>query len=124
MKNTDCPFSLVIKLVEYGFSCINNMEWNHNHATQAGQSYCFEAIPNEMIDRIYTTFNHKYTTGSAYKELIKLLKKECNTEIEFHEKLSHRSKMPLRRDFDQLYPSIKLTNMVRKTCVACFLYCT
>ena len=61
-----------------------------------------------MIDRIHTMFNHNYTPASAYKELIKLLKKECNTEIEFHEKLSHRSKMPLQRDFNQLYTQYKI----------------
>ena len=63
----DCPLNLVMKLkkiVEDGFSCVINMEWNHKHATQACQSYSFEDIPKEMIDRIYTMFNHNYTPGS------------------------------------------------------------
>ena len=110
-KNTDCPYSLIFKLKkdsDADFPCELDVEYNHNHPTQAGQTFPFEDIPKEMVDRIFTLFALSYTPGSAYKEILKSLRNECSNDVEFHEKMSHRSKIPRRGDFNQLYTQYKI----------------
>ena len=80
----------------------------HNHPTLAGQSFSFEDIPKEMSERIYLLYDQNYTHGTAYKEIIKSLKCECVSPLEFHQNLAHRSKIPRRSDFNQLYTQYKI----------------
>ena len=110
-KNTDCPFTIVFKLKEVGqASCIIDLEYNHNHSTEAAQVYSYEDIPTDLKERIFTLFSINYTPGSAYKEIYKSVKNGCKSDQEFHEKMSHRSIMPRRSDFNQLYTLHKIKN--------------
>ena len=121
-KNNDCPFSLVFRIKKMfdEFPCVIDIEWNHNHAIQAGQSYSFEDIPSNTIEKIKTMYDHGYTAGLAYRELLKSLKNESKDELEFHFNLSHRSKMPRRRDFNQIYTQYKNEKYGSKDVTAMF----
>ena len=105
LKNTDCPFSMVFKVKREidDFPCVVELEWNHNHPVQALQALSFKDIPAHVVDRIRDMYGHGYTPGLAYKELIKGVRIECHDEVDFHWKLADRSKVPRRRDFNQLY---------------------
>ena len=83
-------------------------EHNHNHPTHSGQAFSFEDIPKDMVDRIFTMFDLNYTPGTAYKELLKSLRNESKDDMEIHENRSHRSKMPRRTNFNQLYTQYKV----------------
>ena len=70
-KNNDCPFSMIFrmnKLPISGYTCLLDIEWNHNHVIQAGQSYSFEDIPVGVIERIKNMYQLNYTPGLAYRE--------------------------------------------------------
>ena len=116
-QNTDCPFSISFKLVKHGQpSCIIDLEYSHNHPTLAAQVFSYEDIPTDLKERIFTLFSINYTPGSAYRELYKSVKNGCTSDKEFHEKMAHRSIMPLRSDFNQLYTQYKMKQyMAAKT---------
>ena len=101
-----------IKKTSNKFSCSHEIEWNHNHAIQAGHSYSFEDIPPAVIERIKTMYEHNYTPGVAYKEFVKGVKCSSKNQIEFYESLSHRSKIPRRRE--QLYTQFKIETYCSK----------
>ena len=96
------------KLPISGYTCLLDIEWNHNHVIQAGQSYSFEDIPVGVIERIKNMYQLNYTPGLAYREFLKGVKCACKNEMEFHERLSHRSIIPWRRDFNQIYTQFKI----------------
>ena len=104
LKNTDCPFSMVFKVKREidDFPCVGELAWNHNHPVQALQALSFKDIPAHVIDRIRDMYDHGYTPGLAYEEFMKGVRIECQKEVEFHWKLADCSKVPRRRDFNQL----------------------
>ena len=122
LKNNDCPFSMVFRLkkIPDEFSCLLDIEWNHNHVIQAGHSFSFEDISSEVIERINTMYEHNYTPGLAYREFVKGLRKVSKDDMEFHENLSHRSKMPRRRDFNQLFTQFKIEKYGSKNLTTMF----
>ena len=109
LKNTNCLFSMVFKLkrIPSDFPCLIDLEWNHNHSVQALQSLSFKDIPLDIRDRIKGMFENGYTPGLAYKEFFKGLKSRCSDEIELHQNMADRSKMPMRRDFNKFYTEFK-----------------
>ena len=109
LKNTNCPFSMVFKLkrIQSNFPCLIDLEWNHNHPVQALQALSFKDISLDIRDRIKGMFENGYTPGLAYKELFKTLKSRCSDEIELHQNMADRSKIPMRRDFNKLYTEFK-----------------
>ena len=55
-------------------SCLIELEYYHNHHTQAGQASSYDNIPRELSERVFTLFSLYYTPSSAYKEIIKSLR--------------------------------------------------
>ena len=53
-------------------------------------------------------YEHNYTPGLACIEFVKGLRKVSKDDMKFHENLSHRSKMPRRRDFNQLFAQFSI----------------
>ena len=106
LKNTDCPFMLVFKILknaEDEFPCIIECEWNHNHPTHSLQVLSFKDVPTDAVEKIKILFKNGFTPGLAYREYLKDLRARCDNELAFHHILADRSKAPRRRDFNSLY---------------------
>ena len=105
IKNTNCPFSLILKLkkTEGPFPCVVELEWDHNHPILALQSLSFKDIPENVSAEINHMYENGYTPGLACKEFIKSVKKSCQNDLEFHLRLADRSAVPKRIDFNNLF---------------------
>ena len=51
---------MVLKKVPDEFSCLLEIEWNHNHAIQAGHYFSFENISSEVTERINTMYEQRF----------------------------------------------------------------
>ena len=112
MKNTNCPFSLSIRIrhdhdnIET-FKGRIDLEWNHNHTVEAAQALSFKDISSESKERITSMFNNGYTPSLAYREFLKGIRRQLADDLELHAYLADRSKVPSRRDFNNLYTEYK-----------------
>ncbi|XP_065650098.1 uncharacterized protein LOC136078351 isoform X1 [Hydra vulgaris] len=103
-KNTDCPFSLILKYCRYEKTkTILDLEWTHNHPINSFQSLSFKDIQTDILSSIYNLFENGYTPGLAYCEFYKKTKDMCKNEIEFHKFISDGSVFPRRTDYNFLY---------------------
>ncbi len=106
-KNTNCQFSLVVRLPrkegEYGAEL--DIEWNHNHPTNSLQALSFKEIPEDVINKINDMFSNGLLPGAAHKEFMGQLRCDCKDDIEYHLRLADRSKVPRRADFNDIYAS-------------------
>ena len=116
MKNTDCPFSLCLKLRNSPspesetvdpYPCVVSLQWNHNHPVKSLQALGFKDIPSAVSERIMAMFKRGYTPGLAYREFIRTLTRECENDLELHKALADRSKIPRRPNFNQLFKLYK-----------------
>jgi hypothetical protein len=110
-KNTNCPFSLVVKIGENAqsadFYSTINVEWNHNHAVAALHSLSFKDIPTPVVDKILDMLDNGLLPATAYQEFLRQLRSECKDDIEYHKRLSDRSQAPRRKDFNDIYTNFK-----------------
>ena len=110
-KNTNCPFSLAVKIGKNAqsahFPSIIDIEWNHNHAVEALHSLSFKDIPTYVTDKILDMFDNGLLPGAAYQEFLRQLRSECNTDLDYHKRLSDRSQAPRRKDFNDIYINFK-----------------
>ena len=54
------------------------MEWSHNHSVQSLHSLSFKDISDSVIRRIEGMFARGLLPGTAYHELLRQLRSECN----------------------------------------------
>ena len=110
-KNTNCPFSLVVRIGKNAqsadFYSTINIEWNHNHAVEALHSLTFKDIPTPVVDKILDMFDNGLLPAAAYQEFLRQLRSECGDDLEYHKRLSDRSQAPRRKDFNDIYTSFK-----------------
>ena len=102
LKNTNCRFLLTFKFVKQD-SCMDSLEWDHNHPINALQVLTYKDISPETIVRINNYFVHGYTPSLAYRQLLREIKTECENEGVYAVKLADRSTCPRRGDFNNLY---------------------
>ena len=105
-KNTDCPFSIVLKFKRaetVPYNCVLELEWTHNHPVNSLQSLSFKDIPDHVKKQIFSYFEKGYTPGLAYREFLSKLRLECTGELELHKMMSDRSVFPRRTDYNALY---------------------
>ena len=104
-KNTDCPFSLVIKYkrCEDEYNCILELEWTHNHPVNSLQSLSFKDIKPSILSEIYQLYEKGFTPGLAYREFWRKTKESHENEIDFHKFISDRCIFPRRTDYNYLY---------------------
>ena len=58
-KNTDCPFSMVLKFqsnINDGYNCLLEIEWTHNHPVNSLQSLSFKDIRKDVATKINELF--------------------------------------------------------------------
>ena len=102
LKNTNCPFSLSIKFKRDRSSelgSIIEMVWTHNHPVKVLQSLSFSDINGLTSQRIKELFEKVYSPSLAYKESIRELRLQCESDMDFHIKMSDRSRLQWRNDF-------------------------
>ena len=84
------------------------LEWNHNDPLDALQSMSFNKdVAENVTQKIKQMFDNVYTPVLAYKEFIKGIEQDFSDSLEFHLKLADRSKVPSRRDFNDLFTKYK-----------------
>ena len=104
IQNTNCQFSMGIKNLDADvFNKIIEIEWNHNHSTRSLHSLTFKDIPIEVKSQIEKLFQTGLLPRAAHRELLRQLRSECNSELEYQEKLADRSILPRKPDFNRLY---------------------
>lgn len=106
VKNTNCPFRLIVKAERDPngeFDAFIELMWNHNHATKSMHVLSFKDISDCSKEKIRLLFERGLLPGSAYKELLRQLKSECSSDVEYHLRLSDRSIVPRRHDFNAIY---------------------
>ena len=105
MKNTNCPFSMSVKLskdLAIADSLIT-LEWNHNHPVKSLQSLSFKDVPADVKNKICELFESGSLPGAAHREYMRQTRTECSDDIEYHKRLSDRSIVPRRSDFNNFY---------------------
>ena len=105
-KNTNYPFSLAMKFkrdTSSEFGAVIGLEWTHNHPVKAFQSLSFTDINDDTCQNIIELFEKGYSPSLTYRELVREIKLDCANDMELHLKMSDRSKMPRRSDFNNLY---------------------
>ena len=103
VKNTNCPFSLVIRLSKDSCPSLITVNWNHNHTVIGLQSLSYKDMSNDVVHHIKDLFNSGLLPGAAHREFLKHVGSICKDDIEYHLKLSHRSAVPRRNDFNNIY---------------------
>ena len=106
-ENTNCQFSLVVRLPRKETECGAelNIEWNHNHPTNSLHALSFKEIPDEVVNKINDMFSNGLLPGAAHKEFMRQLRCDCKDVIEYHLRLADQSKVPRRADFNYIYSS-------------------
>ena len=105
-KNTDCPFSLVLKFksnTNDGYNCLLEFEWIHNHPVKSLQSLSSKDIRKDVATEINDLFEKGYTPGLAYREFLREVKSCTTNDLEFHKQICDRSNFPRRTDYNYLY---------------------
>jgi len=105
-KNENCPFSMVLKQkrsTDEHFATVLDLEWTHNHAIDSLQVNSFRDISDSTKECINDLFEIGYTPSLAYREFISVMKAETTNDFDFHIKMSNRSVMPRRSDFNLLF---------------------
>ena len=105
IKNTNCHFSMVIKISKDLdlTDSLTTLEWNHNHSVHSLQNISFKDIPKDIRNQIVDLFKSGLLPGATHRVFMQQLRSEYNTEIEYHQQLADRSLVPRRNDFNNLY---------------------
>ena len=109
-KNTNCPFSLVVRLgkrVDEDYNSSIDVEWNHIHSVDSLHSLSFKDIPMNVTNTITQMYASGLLPGAAHREFLRQLRSECQDDLEYHKRLSDRSEAPRREDFNRIYSDFK-----------------
>ncbi|XP_035660668.1 uncharacterized protein LOC118405331 [Branchiostoma floridae] len=102
VKNTNCPFQLVMKISKENVTTID-IHSQHNHSVGTLEASNFKDLSEETIDKVYKLFESGLTPSTARQQFLSDLKSDCMDEITFHRQKADRSIMPRKRDFNYLY---------------------
>ena len=106
VQNTNCPFSLSLKdqyTENADYNALLEIQWKHNHSTTSLHSLTFKDIGVETKAKIEKLFHAGLLPGAAHKDLIRQLRSECGSVLEFEERLADRSVIPRKPDMNRLY---------------------
>ena len=104
-KNNNCEFTMSVKVFKkfLNFPCVIDIEWNHNHPIRALESVSFKSVSEAVSLQVKKYFENGLTPSIAHYEFVSELRRQCDTELEFHLRKADRSLCPRRRDFNALY---------------------
>ena len=96
IKNTNCPFSLVLKykIESDEFPIVIQVDWEHNYSVSSLAFLSFKDIPEEVSTSIKNLFKHGYTPALAYREFLRKKREENRCEMQLLLIMSDRSKVP------------------------------
>ena len=109
IKNSNCPFSLIVKLSRNlgVIPSLIEIEMKHNHPTQALKVLTFRDINPTVSDEIRTMYEMDHTPARAYRIFLKKLEKTSISDEHYQKLLAGRSQAPRKRDFNNLYTEYK-----------------
>ena len=58
---------------------------------------------HDVRNQIFDLFKCGLLPGATHRVFMQQLRRKCNTEVEYHQKLASRSLVPRRKDFNNLY---------------------
>ena len=64
VKNTNCPFQIVIKIDQNG-CCVIDIEFEHNHSLETLEATNFRDISSDCVDKIYKLYESGHTPSTA-----------------------------------------------------------
>ncbi|XP_078686972.1 uncharacterized protein LOC144919399 [Branchiostoma floridae x Branchiostoma belcheri] len=102
VKNTNCPFQLVLKISTEGCTTID-IHWEHNHSVCTLEASNFKDLSEETIEKVYKLFESGHTPSTARQQFLKDIRRECKDDITYHQRKADRAITPRRRDFSHLY---------------------
>ena len=102
VKNTNCPFQLVIKIDSCNV-CSIDLAWEHNHSTDNLEASNFTDLCTEVIEKIKKLYSAGHTPSTARQQYLEDLRVIFKDDMEFHVKKADRSTTPRRRDFRYIY---------------------
>ena len=102
VKNTNCPFQLIIKINTSGI-CFVDIDWAHNHNRINLEASNFKDISSSTIEKVKKLYEDGNTPSIARQVFLKDLKQSCNDEMTYHVMKADRSITPRKRDFNYLY---------------------
>ena len=75
-KNTNCQFSLIVRLSRTEKECgsLPDIEWNHNHPTNSLHALSFKDIPPAVIETIKDIFSTGLLSRAIHKEFLRAKK--------------------------------------------------
>ena len=74
MKNTNCPFQMIVKIDNKG-CCPVDTEWEHNHSLEILEASNFRELSPECPERVLKLFESGHTPVTARQQCLKELKK-------------------------------------------------
>ena len=102
VKNTNCPFQLVLKISTEGCTTID-IHWEHNHSVCTLEASNFKDLSEETIAKVNNLFESGHTPSTARQQFLKDIRCDCEDDITYHQRKADRSITPRRRDFSHLY---------------------
>ena len=93
MKNTNCPFQLIIKINTSGI-CFVDIDWAHNHNRINLEASNFKDISSSTIEKVKKLYQDGNTPSIARQVFLKDLKQSCNDEMTYHVMKADRSITP------------------------------
>ena len=120
VKNTNCPFQMVIKINTDKLGIID-IDWEHNHSISTLETSNYNDMSPECLEKVNRLYEAGHTPCSARHQFMKDLRITYPDDMTFHKKKANRSVTPRRRDFNYLYS--KFTEVRgssgRHVCKAC-----
>ena len=103
MKNTNCPFQMVVKLKQES-CCAADIELEHNQSVQSLEASHFRDVPPYCVERVYQLFESGHTPSTARASILTGHSSILQRRIELpQEEGSDTSVVPRRRYFNYLY---------------------
>ena len=97
MKNTNCPFQMVVK-IKQEVCCTVDIEWEHDQSVQSLEASNFRDVYPDCVERVYQLFESGHTPSILTRH-----SSSCKDGLDFHKKNADTSVAPRRRDFNYLY---------------------
>ncbi|XP_078702577.1 uncharacterized protein LOC144928219 [Branchiostoma floridae x Branchiostoma belcheri] len=102
VKNTNCPFQLVLKISRDNVTTIT-IHCDHNHSIGSLEASNFKDLSKETVEKVFKLFESGLTASTARQQFLKDLRDDCEDDLTFHQRKADRSIMPRKRDFSHLY---------------------
>ena len=102
VKNTNCPFQMVVKTKQESCCTVADIEWEHNQSVQSLEASHFRDVSPDCVERVYQLFESGHTPSTARHQHLQDIRVSCKDGLNFRKK-ADTSVVPRRRDFNYQY---------------------